>query len=170
MSLWGSRFRSPPGTAPRLLLVRYDNGTLPLRTVSRYPSSLAPTASLQRLHPCSSSWSSKLESASCSRRSHSACSARDNRRRRVRYCPRVRTSINSISSLSCSMQDRTASCFWGIAYLLKTDRHTVPRRRTKSKRYFRLLFAPGPQSPLSPFLYLPTTRAQSSFVSFDTPS
>ena len=48
-----------------------------------------------------------------------------NRRNRVTYCPRVRNSSSSNSSLSCSMQLRTLIRRSVMGHLLKTDRATI---------------------------------------------
>lgn len=139
----GTAFEACTGIATRLLQRHYDSCLLPLRISQRYPKSSLPpqNKTLQRLQPCSKSCTTRFACAVRSRWCHSPHSSGLGDRKRIRHCPRVRTSINSNSSLSCSMQLRTLLTIIGIAHLLKSYPPTLSKRRTKSKHYFRYLFA-----------------------------
>jgi hypothetical protein len=56
--------------------------------------------------------------------------------------PAVRTSISATSSLSSSMQDKTVSCFWGTAHLLKTYKHYPTQKANKKQTLFPPLLRP----------------------------
>jgi hypothetical protein len=88
----------------------YNTNTLPLYIYKRYSALTSICFYTQRMQPCSRSCSTNCAIDTRSRRSHSARSSRESGRKRVRYCPRVRTSSNSNSSLSRSIQLRTLLC------------------------------------------------------------
>ena len=125
---------------PHLFIVRIRYHFIFSRATSTSRS--PPVLNLvHRLQSCSRSWSASRATADRSRRSHSARSSRESARNRVKYRPRVRTSSNSNSSLSRSIQLRTLRTRRGMGDLLKTSSLSMPQQRTKSKHYFRLCFA-----------------------------
>ena len=125
-----------PGLSSRDHWIRMVSGSqlqmLPTRTDKHH---------VYRWHPCSASWSRSRVCAACSRPSNAVRSSGVRFRSRLRFLPRLRASESSSSSLSRSRQLRTPFESSRIGHLLKTTNSKLPLWRTKSKQYFRLMFA-----------------------------
>jgi hypothetical protein len=145
----GNRAAASPAT--------YDNGTLPLRIVLRYLSSPSPHQDFNRCThaPVRDPRDAKAPAApagpSPPALRATACEAGSG------MAPRLRTSINSNSSLSRSMQDKTASCFRGIGHLLKTFRHHPTHKANKKQ----IVFSPNVRPLAHPYGQYPFLRRNS---------